>query len=90
MGTALYKIKIMPSSPDISLDEIEENAKKVIEEQQGKNLSFEREPIAFGLTAVILTFARDEELDQDKMLDALDKMQDVSSAEVIDYRRAFG
>jgi len=90
MGTALLKIKIMPASPDTNLDEIEQQALKIIEENQGKNARVEREPIAFGLTAVITTFSMDESLPTDVFETNLKDIPNVSSAETIDFRRAIG
>ena len=90
MADAVIKIKIMPDSPDANLDEIEQKAKEVVEKEQARALKIEREPIAFGLNAIILLFLRDETLDQDILTDNLRAMDHVSSAEIIDFRRAFG
>ena len=90
MGTALLKIKIMPQAPQTDLKEIESEAKKIIGKLQGKNPRFEQEPIAFGLTAVIAMFAIDESLSTDIFEKELAKIKHVSSAEIIDFRRAFG
>lgn len=90
MGTALIKIKIMPKAPDTDLQDIENKAQKIISKESGTNLKFEKEPIAFGLVALIATFAREEAKDTDDMLKKLQKMPKVSSAEIIDFRRAIG
>jgi len=90
MGTALIKIKIMPDSPDADLDAIEEKAKQIISEEKGENLKFEREPVAFGLNAIIVGMSREEGLSSDEMLEKLQNSGNVSSAEIIDFRRAFG
>lgn len=90
MGTALIKIKIMPDTPNADLEAIENKAKEVIEQEQGKNTKFEREPVAFGLNAIIVGMSREEELSSDEMLEKLQAVEHVSSAEIIDFRRAFG
>ncbi|MEK6872065.1 MAG: elongation factor 1-beta [Nanoarchaeota archaeon] len=90
MGTALLKIKIMPESPQTNLANIEEDAKKIIQKEKGRQARFEQEPIAFGLTAVIATFAIDESLPTDIFENSLKKIKHVNSAEIIDFRRAFG
>lgn len=90
MGIALIKIKIMPESPDTNLDDIEKKSRVIIEDYEGKNLKFEKEPIAFGLIAVIATFSRDETLDTDEMLKKLQELETVNSAEIMDFRRALG
>ena len=90
MGIALIKIKLMPSSPETNLEEVKEKAKIAIEENKGKNPNFEEEPIAFGLKAVIAGFELDESDELTPIEEALRKMENVNSAEVIDMRRAFG
>jgi len=90
MGTALVMIKMMPESPDSDLEAIQEKAKQIINEKDGKNASTKTEPIAFGLNAVILSFAMDESMSVDDFENPLKKIPQVSSAEVIDFRRAFG
>ena len=90
MGTALLKIKIMPESPNVDLSTIESKAKEIVEEKQGKNPSTTREPIAFGLNAIIINFAMDESLSIDDFEDSLKQIENVNSTEVVDFRRAFG
>ena len=90
MGIALVKIKIMPESPQSDLKEIEEKSKKIAEKGEGKNPRTEIEPIAFGLNAVILGFSLDESKSIDDIENGLKEIGGVSSAEVIDFRRAFG
>ena len=90
MGDAIFKFKLMPTSPDVNLDEIEKEAKKTVEKQEGRGTKIEREPIAFGLIAVIVIFLRDESLEQEVLEKAMAAIPNVSSAEIIDFRRAFG
>ena len=89
MGTALIKIKIMPGSPDTDLNSIKEKAEQIIS-KCGENPKTEIKPIAFGLKALILTFAIDESKSIDEIQNKLREINDVSSAEVIDFRRALG
>lgn len=90
MGTALFKIKIMPKSTDIDLNKIKKKSELIIFKEHGKNIKIETEPIAFGLNALIASFAREETLDSDNLLKKLQKISNVSSAEIIDFRRAIG
>lgn len=91
MGTTLIKIKIMPTSPEINLEEIKSRAKQVIEKNKGKRISFAEEPIAFGLKAIIISFEQDEaEGELDPIENSLNKIKNVSSVQIIDMRRAFG
>ena len=91
MGITLIKIKLMPSSPEINLKEIEDKAKLIIEKNKGKRVSFIEEPIAFGLKAIIIGFEQDEGKGElDPIENALGKIKNVSHVEVVDMRRAFG
>jgi len=90
MGTALVTIKIMPDSPKADLEAIQEKAKEIIKEKNGEKSSTKTEPVAFGLNAVILNFALDESNAIDPIEEELRKIPSVNSAEVIDFRRAFG
>lgn len=90
MGTVLIKMKIMPENLKVDLNKIEKQAKQITEKGEGKNPRTEIEPIAFGLNAIILGFALDESKSIDNIQDKLKKIPNVSSAEVIDFRRAFG
>ena len=90
MGTALVTIKIMPESPDSDLTAIEEKAKEVVEQAEGRNPTTKREPIAFGLNAIMINFALDESKQIDPIEEKLREIPEVNSAEVSDFRRAFG
>jgi len=91
MGIALIKIKLMPSSPDVNLEKIKEKAKKIVENNKGARVSFEEQPIAFGLKAVIVGFEQNEDNGElEPMENALREIEDVNSVEVVDMRRAFG
>ncbi|MFA5857068.1 MAG: elongation factor 1-beta [Candidatus Pacearchaeota archaeon] len=90
MALALIKIKIMPDSPQADLDNIETKTRELLEKQGSKSIKFEREPIAFGLIAVIAMISWEEEISIDPTIDAIQEFKNVSSAEVIDFRRAIG
>lgn len=90
MGLALIKMKIMPESINTDLNKIKKKSELIISKEQGKNIKTEKEPIAFGLNALITSFAREETLDSDNLLKKLQKIQNVSSVEIIDFRRALG
>jgi len=90
MATTAVIVKIMPSSPNTNLKEIEESARKILEAKGAKNLSIEEQDIAFGLKAIMLKFAWPEENGTDLIEESLSKIKDVSSVTIEDYRRAFG
>ena len=89
MGTAIIKIKLMPASPETNLREIEKAAEKIINKEGTVNHIIQ-EPIAFGLKAVIITFALNESKELDPIEEALGKIKNVNSTQIIDMRRAVG
>ena len=90
MATAAVQFKIMPESPDTDLEAIKEKAKAVIEEKGGVLSSTEEQPIAFGLKALMLSFAYPEEEEIDEVGNKFGEIEGVSSTEMSDYRRALG
>jgi translation elongation factor aEF-1 beta len=90
MGIAAVKIKVMPEAPNSDLKAIEKKAEEIILKLGGKQLKITEEPIAFGLNAIILLFAWQEEKSTDELQKQLQSVPDVNSAEIIDFRRAFG
>jgi translation elongation factor aEF-1 beta len=90
MGIAAVKIKVMPESPNSDLKAIEKKAEEIILKLGGKQLKITEEPIAFGLNAIILLFAWQEEKSTDELQKQLQSVSQVNSAEIIDFRRAFG
>jgi len=89
MAQAIVQIKIMPDSPSSNLDAIEKAAENLILKGT-KQIKKEREPIAFGLVAIKILFTWDEASSTDDLLDKIREIKDVSSAEIIDFRRAIG
>lgn len=90
MGIVAVKIKLMPTSPEADLKKIEEVARTSIEEAGGKNPSFEKQPIAFGLNALEALFAWPEEKELEELEENLKKIENVNSVQVVDIRRAIG
>ena len=90
MGTALIKIKIMPSSPEEDLEPIKIKAEELIKKGKGKEITFKEEPIAFGLKAIIVGFSLDEDYELESIEEKIKKINGVNSVQVIDMRRAFG
>ena len=89
-GIVAVIAKIMPESPETNLETIKENAKSVMGSEGAQNISFEERDIAFGLKAVILKMAWPEEKSTDLIEKKLSEIENVSSATIEDYRRAFG
>ena len=81
----------MPDSVDVNLNDVEAKSKKIIERFGGKIIRTEKEPVAFGLIALKITFSLDESNSNlDPLESQLIDMNEVSSAEVVEIRRAVG
>jgi len=92
MANAIVTVKIMPSSPDIDLKKLEEEAKKLISSFAGRGeTKIEIEPIAFGLKALKIIFVMDEKKGSpDPVAEKINELEGVNSAEIVDVRRAIG
>ena len=90
MGVAALKLKIMPESPELDLEELKPKIEKSLKQAGTIRInSIQEEPVAFGLKALIVTIAWPEEKETEEAETAC-KVQGVSSVQIIDYRRAFG
>lgn len=90
MSTVAIKVKVMPEGLDSDLEEIKRNITEKIENEGGKIAGFEEQPIAFGLKALIATFAWLEAKETSIVEEIFKNIPGVSSSDIIDYRRAFG
>ena len=91
MTTAAIQFKVMPENLEVDLGKLKEQIKSKIESfESGVFNKAEEEPIAFGLKALIITFALSEDEEVDLVENAIKEIEDVSSVKLIDYRRAIG
>ena len=94
MASAIVTLKLMPESPETDMDKMTEDAKKKISdftEESSEQIKVEKEPIAFGLVALKLMFVIDEDKGlPDSFTEDLESIENVSSVEVVDFRRALG
>lgn len=88
MAVVGIKIKIMPESTE-ALEGLKLSIEPKLREIGAINVnSIETEEIAFGLKALIVTFAWPEERET-SLIEEM-KLEGISSLEIVDYRRAFG
>jgi len=92
MASIIITIKVMPGSPDVDLNELENKVMKEIKKFTGETeTKNEIEPVAFGLKALKITFVMDENKGStEKLENNISKIKGVNSVEVIDVRRAIG
>ena len=92
MADVIITLKIMPESPEINLEELEEKVKEKIVDFAGEGeIRTEIEPVAFGLKAIKLTFVMDEARGgTDPLEEKIRQIDGVNSAEVVGVTRALG
>ncbi len=87
MGEVMVAARVMPSSLEVDLKELEERVRKVIEER-GKFAGSEVQPIAFGLKALVIYFlVPDEEGHLGEIEEKVRGLEGVKSFDVTDLRR---
>ena len=89
MGTAAVKMKFMPSSPAVDLEDTKKNIIKILENENVKNPGFEEEPIAFGLKAIVATFGWPEEKELETLEKKFSEIENVNSVQLIDKKRSY-
>jgi translation elongation factor aEF-1 beta len=91
MSTAAIQFKIMPTGLDVDLKVLKGKIQNVVESfESGIFSKVEEKPIAFGLVALIITIALSESEDSDIVENRIAEIDEVSSVELLDYRRAIG
>lgn len=88
MGTALFKIKLMPKDYSANLDELQEKITKSVSQSGGSVTGYEIQEMAFGIKSIIASIRLSEDKSGEAMEENLRKIEDISSVDVIDYRRA--
>ncbi len=91
MAQVVITLKIMPSSPEEDLGSIEKLAINEIAGFGGEVGKKEVQPVAFGLSAILLYFVMDESKGSTEALESrISAIDGVASVDVVDVRRAAG
>ncbi len=91
MAKVIVTMKIMPEGPETDLSSIEEDISFVIRSFEGSSINFEKQPIGFGLVALIVKFAIDESKGgTEEIENKLKEISGVQSVEVTMVSRALG
>lgn len=88
MGRVLASFKIFPSDIEVKLGDLKKSIKQAIPENDSVH-SFQEEPIAFGLTALIVNIIlpEDAEGEMDRVEEILKKVENVGEIQVLMVRR---
>jgi len=91
MGFVLITVRLMPEDVETDLDKIREEVNSIVTKFGGKIEKIDKEPVAFGLVALIIILSLNEAISNlDPLEDLLRNVVGVESAEVIDVRRMVG
>lgn len=85
MAEVLVTVKIMPEGADVDMDALSDSIGKI---NGGRLNSVQKEPIAFGLVALIASYVlEDKEGGTDNLENALKEIGDVGNVEVTEVSR---
>ena len=92
MAKVIVTLKIMPTSPEIDLNQLLEKVKAEITAYSGEEeFKVEEKPVAFGLKSLQIMFVMDESKgDTEPLEKKIAEIEGVNSVEVTDVRRAVG
>ncbi|MFW5746176.1 MAG: elongation factor 1-beta [Nanoarchaeota archaeon] len=92
MANAIITFKIMPTSPDVDLEPIQEKAYQIAKDSGAKGqMQHEINPIAFGLKELkVLAMFEVEGSDFDAIAAKMSELEGVQSAEVANMDLAMG
>ncbi len=77
MGKVIIKIKALPKETSSNLDEISEKIKAFLS-KYGSVYKVEVQPLAFGLTVIMITLVADEEMGTSRLEDAFPSFANAS------------
>lgn len=91
MADVIITVKVMPSDVDVDMNKLKTRVGKEVIAFKARIVREEIEPVAFGLKALKITFAYDENRGGTDEIEAkISKLDEVESVDVIDVRRAIG
>jgi len=84
MGKVIITLRIMPEGPDVDINHILEEVKKEISKIGGSYLQHSIKPFAFGISSIEVKFTYpDKEFKEEELIEKINSIPGVSSAEVI-------
>ncbi|MBD3263333.1 elongation factor 1-beta [Candidatus Woesearchaeota archaeon] len=91
IADVIIKLKVMPIGPEVDMEELSNKCKTKIESANAEVHKTDIQEVAFGLKAIIFTFIGDEKtINADKIEADINALENVSTTDIIDVRRAFG
>lgn len=91
MAMVILTFKVMPSSPELDIQELTKFVHKKITSFGGNLIETTTEPVAFGLKAIMIRFSLDEKKGStDSLEESIAENEDVASVETVAVTRAMG
>ncbi len=94
MAKVIVKMRVMPESTEVDLEELEKKVREKIISFAGMENAVnnvEKNPVAFGLKSLDITFAVDESKgDTEPLEDDISNLEEVASVEITSVSRALG
>jgi elongation factor 1-beta len=87
MAKVVITMKILPDSPERNLDEIRKAAEEKIKGEGGSLYKEAIEPIAFGISAAVITFIMDEDKGSEAVLEAVKSIEGTGDVQITDMTR---
>ncbi len=88
MGEVFIKLEVFPEAPETDMEKVAEEVVKIIEKNKGKVVSYKIEPFVFGLKKLIIVFMYPEqEFNEEALIEEIQKVEGVQSAEVTEVTR---
>lgn len=78
----------MPEGIPEDFEALKNQLRETVESFEGKVNQIDEEALGFGLKAIILTISMNESKETTPLEEALRNLEEISSMDVIDYRRA--
>lgn len=93
MANGIVTFKAMPESPDVDTEIIKDKMLEIAKKHGSKgDMQSKIEPLAFGLKAIIVMamYEMSDDMDFDVVKDEMAKIENVSTAEIINMDLAMG
>ncbi len=87
MAKVVITMKVLPDSPERNLEELRKQVEEKIKSEGGVLYKESIEPIAFGISAVVISFIMDEDKGSEGVLEAVRSIEGTGDVQISDMTR---
>ena len=87
MAKVVITVKVLPDSPERDLNELKSIVEEKIKGEGGALYKENIEPIAFGISAIVISFIMDEDKGSEGVLNALKSIEGTGDIQITDMTR---